>query len=174
MAQTGFTPIQIYHSTAVGVAPDAANLANGELAINIADGKLYYKDSLGVVQVIADVNESSHLTWDSANNTLIVDTTGSLKIPVGTTAQQPATPSTGMIRFNTTISEFVGYDGTAWAQIGGGATGGGGDKVFVQNQTVVTTNYTLTTGYNAESVGPITINSGITVTVPSGQRWVIL
>jgi hypothetical protein len=79
-----------------------------------------------------------------------------------------------MIRFDSTVSEFVGYDGSAWGQIGGGATGGGGDKVFVQNQTVVTTNYTLTTGFNAESVGPITINGGVTVTVPSGQRWVVL
>jgi len=58
--------------------------------------------------------------------------------------------------------------------ISGGATGGGGDQVFVQNQRVVTTSYTLTTGYNAESVGPITINSGVTVTVPSGARWVVL
>jgi len=58
--------------------------------------------------------------------------------------------------------------------ISGGATGAGGDQVFVQNQRVVTTSYTLTTGYNAESVGPITINSGVTVTVPSGARWVVL
>jgi hypothetical protein len=58
--------------------------------------------------------------------------------------------------------------------ISGGATGGGGDQVFVQNQTIVTTSYTLTTGFNAESVGPITINSGAAVTVPSGQRWVVL
>jgi hypothetical protein len=58
--------------------------------------------------------------------------------------------------------------------ISGGATGGGPDQVFVQNQAIVTTSFTLTTGFNAESVGPITINSGVTVTVPSNQRWVIL
>jgi hypothetical protein len=58
--------------------------------------------------------------------------------------------------------------------ITGGATGGGGDQVFVQNGVTVTTSYTLTAGFNAESVGPITINSGATVTVPSGQRWMIL
>lgn len=61
-----------------------------------------------------------------------------------------------------------------WAQIGGGATGAGGDQVFVENGVTVTTNYTLSTNKNAMSVGPITINSGISVTVPSGQRWVIL
>jgi len=58
--------------------------------------------------------------------------------------------------------------------ISGGATGGGGDQVFVQNQLIVTTNFTLTTGFSASSVGPITINSGVAVTIPSGYRWVIL
>ena len=61
-----------------------------------------------------------------------------------------------------------------WAQIGGGATGAGGDQVFVENGVTVTANYTLSTNKNAMSVGPITINSGVSVTVPSGQRWVIL
>jgi len=62
----------------------------------------------------------------------------------------------------------------SWAQIGGGATGAGGDQIFVENGVTVTANYTLSTNKNAMSVGPITINSGVTVTVPSGQRWVIL
>lgn len=62
----------------------------------------------------------------------------------------------------------------SWAQIGGGATGAGGDQVFVENGVTVTANYTLSTNKNAMSVGPITINSGVTVTVPSGQRWVVL
>ena len=61
-----------------------------------------------------------------------------------------------------------------WAQIGGGATGAGGDQIFVENGVTVTANYTLSTNKNAMSVGPITINSGVTVTVPSGQRWIIL
>jgi hypothetical protein len=53
MAQTGFTPIQIYFSTTASNLPLAANLTNGELAINSADGKLFYKDSGGTVQTIA-------------------------------------------------------------------------------------------------------------------------
>ena len=53
MAQTGFTPIALYYSTTAGVAPTAGNLVAGELAINTADGKLFYKDSSGVVQVLA-------------------------------------------------------------------------------------------------------------------------
>lgn len=53
MSQAGYTPISLYYSTTAAAAPSAANLANGELAININDGKLYYKDNGGVVQVIA-------------------------------------------------------------------------------------------------------------------------
>jgi hypothetical protein len=100
--------------------------------------------------------------------------TGFLLIPKGTTAERPVSPVNGEIRYNTTTSQFEGYQGGAWGQLGGGATGGGSDEVFVENGVTVTTNYTLSTNKNAESVGPITVNSGIAVTIPSGQRWVIL
>jgi hypothetical protein len=100
--------------------------------------------------------------------------TGQIQIPSGTSAQRSATPASGMIRYNSTFGVFEGYTASGWGQVGGGATGGGGDQVFVENKVIVTTDYTLTTGKNASSVGPITINSGITVTIPSTQRWVIL
>lgn len=50
MAQTGYTPIQLYRSSTPGATPSAANLSDGELAINIADGVLFYKDAGGTVQ----------------------------------------------------------------------------------------------------------------------------
>ena len=100
--------------------------------------------------------------------------TGFLLIPKGTVAQRPAVPVAGEIRFNTDTNQFEGYANGAWGQLGGGATGGGGDTVFVENGVTVTTSYTLSTNKNAESVGPITVNSGAVVTVPSGQRWLIL
>ena len=53
MAQTGFTPIQLYYSSTASNAPAAGNLASGELAINITDGKLFYKDNANAVQVIS-------------------------------------------------------------------------------------------------------------------------
>jgi hypothetical protein len=53
MAQAGFTPIQIYYSTTSSAVPLNTNLLSGELAINTTDGKLFYKDNGGVVQVIA-------------------------------------------------------------------------------------------------------------------------
>jgi len=61
-----------------------------------------------------------------------------------------------------------------WGSVGGGATGGGDNDVFYENSQVVTINYTITTSKNAMSTGPITINSGIVVTVPTGSRWVVL
>jgi hypothetical protein len=56
----------------------------------------------------------------------------------------------------------------------GGAAGGGTDDVFYENSQTVTTNYTLTTSKNAMSAGPVSINSGVTVTIPSGQSWSIV
>lgn len=53
MSQAGYTPIQLYYSTTAAAAPSAGNLANGELAVNITDGKLFYKDNGGVVRVLA-------------------------------------------------------------------------------------------------------------------------
>jgi hypothetical protein len=53
MAQTGYTPIQLYRTATASAAPTSGNLADGELAINTLDGKLFYKDSSGNVQTIA-------------------------------------------------------------------------------------------------------------------------
>jgi hypothetical protein len=105
---------------------------------------------------------------------VLLSGTGVLDLPVGTTAQRPGSPTSGMIRFNTDLTQFEGYNGTAWSSVGGGATGGGADTVFLENSNTVTTNYTLSTGKNAVSAGPVTINAGVTVTVPSGQSWVIV
>ena len=66
------------------------------------------------------------------------------------------------------------YVSLLWGSVGGGATGGGGNDVFYENSQIITNNYTITTAKSAMSTGPITINSSIIVTVPSGSRWVIL
>ncbi len=55
-----------------------------------------------------------------------------------------------------------------------GATGGGSDQVFYENGKIVTTNYTITDTENAVSAGPVTINSGATVTIPTGSVWVVV
>ena len=110
----------------------------------------------------------------SVSGTFTVSATDAIKIASGTTAQRPGSPAAGQLRYNTTLGKFEGYNGTAWSSVGGGATGGGADTVFYENTRTVTTNYTLSSSNNAHSVGPITINSSITVTIPSGARWVVL
>ena len=110
----------------------------------------------------------------SVSGTFTVSATDAIKIASGTTAQRPGSPAAGQLRYNTTLGKFEGYNGTVWSSVGGGATGGGADTVFYENTLTVTTNYTLSSSNNAHSVGPITINSGITVTIPSGARWVVL
>lgn len=100
--------------------------------------------------------------------------TGAAKLNVGTTAQRPVAPMDGDIRYNSDTSKYEGYSGSAWGQLGGGATGGGADTIFVLNGQTVTVDYTIPTGFNASSVGPITISDGITVTLPASSNWVIL
>ena len=72
-----------------------------------------------------------------------------------------------------------GTGGLLWAdESGGGAVGGGSDKIFMENGQTVTTNYTIGTEFgaacNALTAGPVTINNGITVTVDSGDYWIIV
>jgi hypothetical protein len=101
------------------------------------------------------------------------NSTGAVKLPVGTTAQRP-TGADGKIRFNSDTDSFEGYNGTEWGQLGSGATGGGGDAVFVENGQNVTADYTIPSTKNAMSTGPITVDSGVSVTISSGSRWVVI
>ena len=56
----------------------------------------------------------------------------------------------------------------------GGATGAGTDEIFWENDQIVTSNYTITTNKNAMSAGPITVNAGVIVTIPSGSVWTVV
>ena len=104
---------------------------------------------------------------------VVLNTTTALRLPVGTTAQRSGSAANGDIRYNSTTSSFEGYAGGAWGSIGGGATGGGSDSVFYENSLSVTTSYTITANSGAHAVGPLTIDSGATVTVPSTSHLVI-
>lgn len=214
MAATGYTPISLYYSTTASQVPTNTNLVNGELAINITDGKLYYKDNTGTVQAIAILSHT---------NGNFSDLTGSITVAKGTTAQQPGSPVTGMLRYNTTTNQFEGYSGSSpsWLPVGGStlsndtttatnvyplfasATSGTATTIYtsnakylykpstgdltasqlvasngiVLNATTLVTSYTIPAGYSAESVGGsggFTIPGGLTVTVSSGSRWVVL
>jgi len=144
--------------------------------------------------------------------------TGSLTVAKGTTGQRPGSPVSGMFRFNTTTAEFEGYNGAAFASVGGAAlsndtttasdlfplfasaTTGTASSLFtsnaqylykpstgelsvkaprasngiVVNNATIAANYTIATGDNAMSAGPVTVNTSIVVTVSSGSRWVVV
>ena len=104
--------------------------------------------------------------------------TGFLKIPVGTTAQRPGSPAVGQFRWNSTLSKAEIYDGSAFAEVGGGggATGGdnGGNAVFWENELTVTHDYSITAARGAGSFGDVTIAAGKTVTIPADSSWTIV
>jgi hypothetical protein len=93
MAQTNYTPIQLYYSTTAAAVPLAANLAQGELAINIADGKLYYENSSGVVTLLAS------------------STTVTNSFSAGTTGFTPSTATTGAVTLAGTLITSNGGTG---------------------------------------------------------------
>jgi hypothetical protein len=107
MAQTNYTPISLYYSTTAAAAPTSGNLVDGELAINTNDGKLYYKDSSGVVQTIAS----------KAGNTNVSSFSG------GSTGLTPSTATTGAVSLAGTLA--VGYGGTGATTLTGLLKGSG-------------------------------------------------
>ena len=102
-------------------------------------------------------------------------TTGGVRFPILTSVQRAALSNiAGLMVYDNTLNKLQVNNGTAWGSVGGGATGGGTDDIFYENGQTVTTNYTLTTNKNAMSAGPITINNGITVTIPNGATWSVV
>tara|TARA_Y100000114_G_scaffold67000_1_gene61422 strand:+ start:4278 stop:4907 length:630 start_codon:yes stop_codon:yes gene_type:complete len=101
--------------------------------------------------------------------------TSALRLPVGTTAQRPGSPAAGDIRFNSTTTEAEIFNGTIFTAVAGGAgaTGGGNDQWVFESDQNVTQNYQISANKHAHTVSP-TINSGVTITVPSGAILVIL
>lgn len=92
-----------------------------------------------------------------------------VKLPVGTSAQRP-TAAIGQVRYNSTISQYEAYTGSEWGDISVRV----GEGTIHVNRQAITTNYTLPSTGGLMSVGPITLNSGISITIPSGQRWIVL
>jgi len=102
MAQTGFTPISLYYSNNTGNAPTAGQLVSGELALNAADGKLFYKDNLGVVQFF------------SANVATSVSTFSG-----GATGLTPASATSGPVTLAGTLATTNGGTGLTSFTSGG-------------------------------------------------------
>jgi len=110
--------------------------------------------------------------------------TGSAVLPSGTDAQRDGSPLAGYIRFNTDADTFEGYDGTAWGAIGGaggglfkgenGEVGSSAGDIFRINEQTLNTNVTIDADENASATGPLTIASGVTLTVTSGGNLSIV
>ena len=158
-------------STVSGAGITARFAAPGPIGTTPSTGNFTTLGATGDVTLGDAVGDSVTFNAGTAvvPNDLIFDGTGSIRTPRGTTVQRP-TASLGMLRYNTTLSEFEGYAAGAWGSIGGGASAGG---AIYENTQTITANYTMTTGTNGHSVGPITINSGIVVTIPSGSSWLV-
>jgi hypothetical protein len=153
------------------VAADATDI--GTVATNIASVNTTATNIANVNTVatnIANVNAVAAEIPNLATKVNKTSDTGSAVIPAGTTGQRDGSPANGYFRYNSSLASFEGYVGGAWGGVGGAQAGG----VIFENALTISANYTLTTSKNGLSVGPITIGSGVTVTVPSSQRWVIL
>lgn len=151
------------------VASDGQTAMSGPLNMN--SNKI---TSLTAGTTAGDAVEFAQFKTPTFTGDVTCTGTGQLKLPAGTTAEQSGTPADGMIRYNTTLARYEGYSSGAWGGLGGGATGGGTDQIFIENGQTVTTSYTISANKNAMSTGPLTVNSGVDITVPTGANWVVL
>lgn len=157
---------------------------SGTVAPTVTEAGMVWLDTSTSPAVLRRRNDSD-TAWDvhpvqeaittlEAITTKKTTNTGSSILPVGTTAQRDGSPVVGYLRYNTTLSQFEGYGAGGWGKVGGGATGGGANSVFYLNDQTVTQDYSIPSGQNAMTAGPITIASGVTVTVPSGSVWTVV
>ena len=149
-------------SGTIANARTTAATANGASTIVLRDSNGSFAGNVGTFTNIAGG------TANFSGN-VVMTGTGAFTAPNGTTVQRPGTPADGMLRYNTDEDSFEGYIDGAW----GGISGAQANGCIYENNVDITGSYTLTTGKNGFSVGPITIASGATVSVPSGQRWLI-
>lgn len=136
-------------------------------------GDMYFNTTTNRMRVF-DGSSWSDVAVDASTVVSKTSTTGSAELPTGTTAQRDGSPSAGYMRFNTTDGSFEGYNGTAWGAIGGGATGGNGEEAFIEHEHTIDENYSIQSGFNVISAGPLVISSTATITVPAGSTWVIV
>lgn len=143
MSQAGYTPIQLYYSTTAAAVPTAANLASGELAINITDGKLYYENNAGVVTLLTD---KLSVSVASANGF------------AGTVTQATAT-STPAITLTTSVNGIIYGNGTSMqaVTIGTGVSFVGGTLTATgTGGTVTAISVTSANGFAGTSSGGAT------------------
>jgi hypothetical protein len=151
------------------------NTSGTGIAVPAGKSMFVYNNGTNVVEAVTGAGNLSIGTLAvTGTSTFAGDSTysgtGQVKLPAGTTAQRSASPANGMIRYNSDQDQIEGYVDGVWGGISGAQAGG----AILTNKDIASVNYTITTGENGLSVGPITVNSGVTITISSGQRWVVL
>ena len=86
-----------------------------------------------------------------------------------TTGVEIEAGSSALVAWDSSANDFIKVAGG-----GGGAAGGGSDQIFFENDQTVTTSYSIPAGKNAGTFGPISIDGGVTVTVPTGSVWYVI
>ena len=158
MAATNYILIQLYFSTTASAVPLAANLAQGELAINIADGKLYYEDSAGIVQVIATKGAG---TIGGSTTQIQYNNTGALAGNAAMTFNS-GTSTTTLTTLNLTNALGAIYGGTAQSAYTQGDVLYASATNTLSKLSIGTVNYILTsTGSVPQWVAPtsVTVNT---------------
>lgn len=163
----------------------------------LTGGDLYFNTSLGIMKVYTGsawvhayvpgsaVNITSSATGDVAATNVQAaiqeldtekvprtSTSGSAKLPSGNTAARDGSPVVGMIRHNSQLNSFEGYNNGAWGSIGGGAAGGAGEKIFHESENSMDQDYTISSNHNAVVPTPLTINATLTINSPSVVTFV--
>ena len=162
------------HPTADGSANQVLKTdGSGNLSFTtMASGGLGNVSEDTTPQLGGDLDVDGNAIVSTSNGNIAITPNGTGKVVIdgishptadGTNGQALVTNGSGVLSFST-----ISGGG------GGGATGGGSDEIFYENDQAVTTNYTITASHNAVTAGPITVNNGITVTIPSGVRWVVV
>ena len=182
-ANLGLLPVAGGTMTGALLADDAGTASSTALSFDTDTDLGLFRKSANVMGFSSSgterlIMDSNGITLQGQNDLRFADADSSHYVGF----QAPATISTSLTwTLPSTDAAVSGYalvsDGSgtlSWAAAGAGAQGAGSDNIFWENDQAVTSSYTITNGKNAGSFGPITIQSGVTVTVGSGETWTVV
>ena len=164
MAAINFTPISLYYTSTAAATPSAGNLVNGELALNITDEKLYFKNAAGTVKLLAS-NSSATGSVSSVAQTFtggLISVAGSPVTSSGTLALSVAGISGGVVYFSSASTWATSSALASNALVVGG--GAGAPPASVTTGTGVVT----ALGVNTGSAGAFVVNGGALGTPSTG------